>query len=77
MDDRDQVANRWSVRPKPTVEEALAIVAAMTVGGGPAAAEERPAVVSRWAMEGRRRATQGLIGGPGRGWGRVGMPDAR
>ncbi len=77
MDDRDQVAVRWSVRPKPTEEEAVAIVAAITVGGGPAPTNEVMPAVSRWAIEGRRRATQGLNGGPGRGWRWVGKPDAR
>ena len=77
MDDRDQVAVRWSVKPKPTEEETVAIVAAMIVGGGPAPTGEEIPAVSRWANEGRRRAMQGLNGGPGRGWRRVGKPDAR
>ena len=77
MDDRDQVAVRWSVKPKPTEEEAVAIVAAMTAGGGPAPTNEVMPVVSRWAIEGHRRGMQGVNGGPGRGRRRVGMPDAR
>lgn len=73
---RDSAA--MAVSPRPSDEEAAALISAILATTAPAPeATTRNCSLSRWAMAGRRAALAGIAGGPASGWGTADRRGAR